>query len=153
MPKIDLDQVKTHTGSSYPAPYADEMGARTHQNVGDAAGLTQFGVNRMTLQPGAKSSLRHWHAEEDEFVVVLSGEVVLVEETGETPLTAGDCAGFKAGVENGHHLINRSDQPVTFIAVGTRAWNDTCFYTDVDLMCRTAGGQSRFALRNGRPAE
>lgn len=153
MPKIDIDAIEAFTGSRYPEPYASEMGERSFKELGDAAGLTQFGVNIAVLQPGARSSLRHWHVEEDEFVMILSGDVVLVEEDGETPLTAGECAGFKAGVENGHHLINRSDAPATFLAVGTRAWNDTCFYSDVDLMMRTAGGQSRLARRDGRPAE
>lgn len=153
MPKINLDAITPFTGSRYPAPYASQMGQRSFVALGDAAGLTQFGAVLVTLEPGATSSLRHWHTDEDELVYVLSGDLVLVENEGETPLTAGEAAGFKAGEENGHHLQNRSEAPAQYLCIGTRAQNDTAFYSDVDLMLRTAGGQSRFALKNGRPAD
>ncbi|MEM8697787.1 MAG: cupin domain-containing protein [Pseudomonadota bacterium] len=153
MPKIDLNAIAPFTGSYYPEPYASQMGERSFRALGDAAGLTQFGVVLVELAPGATSSLRHWHTDEDEFVYVLSGDLVLIENEGETPLGAGEAAGFKAGDDNGHHLQNRSDAPAQFICIGTRAQNDTVFYSDVDLMLRKAGGKSRFALRNGRPAD
>ena len=153
MPKIDIDAITPVTRSRYPEPFASQMGDRSFTSLGDAAGLTQFGVVLVTVEPGGLSSLRHWHTDEDELVYVLSGELVLVENDGETVLAAGEAAGFRAGVEDGHHLQNRSDQPAQYLVIGTRAQNDTCFYSDVDLMMRTAGGKSRFAHKNGRPAD
>ncbi len=94
MPKIDIDEVEAHTGSTYPEPYAAQMGGRASQRLADAAGLTQFGVNLVTMPPGAISSLRHWHTGEDEFVWVVSGELALVQDGGETVLRAGDAARF-----------------------------------------------------------
>src|SRR6202047_4494959 len=96
--------------SGYPAPFHLACAARARQRLGDAAGLTDFGVNLMRLPPGAGSSQRHWHSAEDEFVFIIDGEVVLVTDTGEELLRSGDCAGFKAGVKDGHHLQNRSDR-------------------------------------------
>jgi uncharacterized cupin superfamily protein len=149
MPKIDLDTVEARTGSTYPEPYASQMGGRAFQALGDAAGLTQFGVNMVTMPPGAISSLRHWHSGEDEFVWVTSGELVLVQDGGETVLRAGDAAGFKAGDPDGHHLKNRSTAPASFLAIGTRVQDDTCTYSDVDLITHTEGARSWFTLRDG----
>jgi uncharacterized cupin superfamily protein len=125
------------------------MGGRAFQALGDAAGLTQFGVNMVTMPPGAISSLRHWHSGEDEFVWVTSGELVLVQDGGETVLRAGDAAGFKADDPDGHHLQNRSAAPASFLAIGTRAQDDTCTYSDVDLINRTEGPRNWFTLRDG----
>src|SRR5690606_30999537 len=108
MPKIDLEAAPKFEGSSYPPPFDEPCKGRTGVRLGAAAGLTQFGANVITLEPGAWSSQRHWHEKEDELVYVLSGEVVLVEDEGETVLRAGECAAWKAGVRNGHHLVNRS---------------------------------------------
>ncbi|MFZ1988574.1 MAG: cupin domain-containing protein, partial [Alphaproteobacteria bacterium] len=108
MPKIDLSKVQRVIGSRYPKPFDEPCAARENLRVGEAAGITQFGVNITTLKPGVWSSQRHWHAKEDEFICVLSGEVVLIEDGGETVLRAGDCAGWKGGVRNGHNLVNRS---------------------------------------------
>jgi uncharacterized cupin superfamily protein len=109
--------------------------------LGDAAGLTQFGVNLLHLPPSAWSSQRHWHSAEDEFVWVLEGEVVLVTEDGEEILRAGDCAGFKAGDPNGHHLQNRSNQPALILEVGSRRPDeDVAEYPDIDLRYSTAAG-------------
>ena len=108
MPKIDIETAPTVNGTTYPDEHADECRRRRRWRLGDAAGLDQFGVNLLRLPAGAWSSQRHWHAAEDEFVWVVEGEVVLVEEDGETVLRAGDCAGFKAGVPNGHKIENRS---------------------------------------------
>jgi uncharacterized cupin superfamily protein len=149
MPKIDIDEVEAHTGSTYPEPYAAQMGGRSFQALGDAAGLTQFGVNLVTMEPGAASSLRHWHSGEDEFVWMVSGELVLVQDGGETVLRAGDAAGFKAGDPDGHHLRNRSGAVARFLAIGTREGSDTCTYSDVDLINHTEGKRNWFTLRDG----
>ena len=149
MPKIDLDTVEARTGSTYPEPYASQMGGRAFQALGDAAGLTQFGVNLVTMPPGAISSLRHWHSGEDELVWVTSGELVLVQDGGETVLSAGDAAGFKAGDTDGHHLQNRSTAKASFLVIGTRGVDDTCSYSDVDLINHSEGARNWFTLRDG----
>ena len=149
MPKIDLDAVESEIGSTYPEPYASQMGGRAFQALGDAAGLTQFGVSLVTMPPGALSSLRHWHTGEDEFVWVVSGELVLVQDGGETVLRAGDAAAFKAGDPDGHHLRNRTEAVASFLVIGTRATSDTCTYPDVDLINRTDGARNWFTLRDG----
>jgi uncharacterized cupin superfamily protein len=149
MPKIDIDEVEAHTGSTYPDPYAAQMGARSFQALGDAAGLTQFGVNLVTMEPGATSSLRHWHSGEDEFVWMVSGELVLVQDGGETVLRAGDAAAFEAGDPDGHHLQNRSGAAASFLAIGTREGSDTCTYSDADLINHTEGKRNWFTLRDG----
>ncbi len=151
MAKIDLSNVPVRTGSIYPAPYAAMMAGRSSLRLGDAAGLTQFGVNLVTLAPGAMSSLRHWHLNEDEFVMVTEGECLLVQDQGETPMRAGDCAGFPAGSTNGHHFLNRSDKPATFLVVGSKAPREVATYSDVDLMVTMAAGKASFTLKDGTP--
>ncbi len=146
---IDLDKLPFETGSSYPEPYATEMGDRGRYALGTAAALTQFGVNLMVLQPGSKSSLRHWHQTEDEFVWITKGELVLVQDEGETTVRPGDCAAFKAGETNGHHLINRSDSEAQFLVVGARAAKDVCTYSDVDLRVEIDGTNHRFTRKDG----
>ncbi len=150
MPKIDPAKAEKRNGSTYPEPHAKAMKKRWVRRLGDLAGLTQFGVNLVTLEPGGKSSLRHWHAQEDEFLYVTEGEFVLVEDEGETSLRPGDMAGFKAGVANGHHLLNRSGQPASFLVVGTRAPNETVEYSDVDLVAQRKDGRGWFTNRNGK---
>src|SRR5271168_2138517 len=118
--KIDFSTAPVITGSRYPAPYDAPCAARARQRLGDAAGLTDFGVNLMRLPPGAWSSQRHWHTAEDEFVFIVEGEVVLVTDAGEELLRSGDCAGFKAGVKDGHHLQNRSHRDAILLEVGSR---------------------------------
>jgi uncharacterized cupin superfamily protein len=149
MPKIDPTQVPVKTGSIYPAPYAAMMAGRSSLRLGEAGGLTQFGVNLVTLEPGALSSLRHWHEAEDEFVMVTKGELVLVEDTGETPMRAGDCAAFPAGSGNGHHFINRSAAPARFLVVGTKAAREVAHYSEHDLRVEVEGGRARFTYRDG----
>src|SRR6478752_2687544 len=135
MPKIDIDALPVRTGSGYPAPFDAPCLGRTRRALGDAAGLDQFGVNLQRLAPGAWTSQRHWHTTEDEFVWVLEGEVVLVTDEGEEVLRAGDCAGFKAGVANGHHLQNRSGAEAVLLEVGSRRPEaDGCDYPDIDLV-------------------
>ena len=132
--KIDLASLEPIIGTLYPPPFAAPCLSRERTRLGDAAGLTQFGVNLLRLPPGAWSSQRHWHTEEDEFVYVVEGEVVLVTDAGEEILKAGDCAGFKAGVGDGHHLQNRSGADALVLEVGTRREADEAYYPDVDLV-------------------
>ncbi|MFN3931984.1 MAG: cupin domain-containing protein [Brevundimonas sp.] len=150
MPKIDIDRAPTGHGTAYPEEFAGPCKPRRRWRLGDAAGLDQFGVNLLRLPDGAWSSQRHWHAGEDEFVWVLSGEVVLVEEDGETVLRAGDCAGFKAGVQNGHKIENRSGAEAVLLEVGTRsATTDACDYPDIDMVL--PAGAEGYARRDGTP--
>jgi len=133
MPKIDLARAPVVRGSTYPQPHNAPCMARTSVRLGQAAGLTQFGVNLLTLEPGAWSSQRHWHSHEDEFVYVLSGELVLVTEAGEETLRPGDAAGFKAGDRDGHCLQNRSGAPAQLLVVGSRHDEDHGEYADIDM--------------------
>ncbi len=135
MPKIDIDALPVRAGSSYPAPFHEPCAGRTRRALGDAAGLDQFGVNLQRLAPGAWTSQRHWHTAEDEFVWVVEGEVVLVTDEGEEILRPGDCAGFKAGAPNGHHIQNRSDREAVLLEIGTRdPEHDACDYPDIDMI-------------------
>lgn len=131
--KIDPDRAETRTGSGYPAPFHEPCMDRVRVRLGAAAGLVQFGVNRLTLRPGAWSAQRHWHSREDEFVYVIAGEVVLVTDEGETVLRAGDSAGFRSGLANGHHLQNRSDREAVVLEVGTDDPADVTDYPDIDM--------------------
>jgi uncharacterized cupin superfamily protein len=151
MPKIDLAKVPVKTGSIYPEPYAAQMQGRSSLRLGQAGGLTQFGVNLVILAPGARSSLRHWHRHEDEFVMVTQGECVLVQDAGETLMQAGDCAAFPAGDPDGHCLVNRSKAEARFLVVGTRAPSEVVTYSDVDMMVVMEGGDARFTYKDGTP--
>jgi uncharacterized cupin superfamily protein len=133
MPKLDLAAIAVRTGSGYPAPFDAIAAGRERQALGDAGGLTQFGVNLLRLPPGSGSSQRHWHTAEDEFVTILAGEVVLVTNEGETVLGPGDCAAFPAGVDNGHQLLNRGTVPAVCLEVGSRIAGDSAIYPDIDL--------------------
>jgi uncharacterized cupin superfamily protein len=146
--KIDIAATKTLEGSRYPAPYDEPCQARVRQVLGDSAGLTQFGVNRLRLRPGAWSSQRHWHTAEDEFVYVLEGTVTLVTDSGDEILGPGDCAGFKAGTADGHHLQNRSDRDALVLEIGSRRPDeDEAFYPDVDL--HALKGDAGYAHKDG----
>lgn len=133
MPKIDIASAPVARGTRYPKPFDQPCRARVNQRLGDAAGLTQFGVNLTRLPPGCWSSQRHWHEREDELIYVLEGEVVLIEDGGETPLAAGDAAGFKAGVPNGHHMVNRSSRDALLLTIGSRDDADGGEYPDIDM--------------------
>ena len=122
-------------------------------HIGNAAGLDQFGVNLTTLKPGASSALRHWHEREDEFVYVLEGELVLIEDAGETPLRAGDACGFKANSGNGHHLVNRSDRNAVYLEVGTRSKHERVEYPEADLAVVRDDKGMRYTHKNGDPYE
>jgi uncharacterized cupin superfamily protein len=151
MPKIDVAGVSVKSRTYYPAPFDAAVKGRSWRALGEAAGLTQFGVNLVRLNPGAASSQRHWHENEDEFLLVLEGELVLVEDEGETVLRSGDAAGFKAGVPNGHHLLNRSDLDALFLVVGTRAPTERGHYPDIDLAYEKTAAGSRFTNKAGEP--
>jgi uncharacterized cupin superfamily protein len=147
--RIDLRQAPVLTGTTYPPPYDEPCRARQRTRLGDAAGLTQFGVNLLRLPPGAWSAQRHWHVGEDEFVYVLSGEVVLVSDAGDAVLRAGDCAGFKAGDKDGHCLQNRSTADAAVLEIGTRvAGGDTAYYPECDMVARPGATYTR---RDGTP--
>jgi len=146
--KIDLDSAPVTAGTRYPPPHDAPCRARFRTRLGDAAGLTQFGVNLLRLPPGAWSSQRHWHSAEDEFVYVVEGEVVLVTDAGEETLRAGDCAGFKAGAPNGHHLQNRAGREAVVLEIGTRnPEEDEVDYPDIDL--KAPRGRAGFAHKDG----
>lgn len=150
MPKIDIDAAPQRNGTAYPPPYDEPCRERRRRRLGNAAGLTQFGVNRLELDPGVWTSQRHWHSAEDEFVWVVEGEVVLIEEDGETTLRPGDCAGFKAGVVNGHKIENRSDREAVLLEVGSRRpTEDACDYPDIDMILPK--GADRYFHRDGTP--
>lgn len=149
MPKIDPKSVPVKTGSIYPAPYADEMAGRSSLRLGDAGGLTQFGANLIMLEAGAKSSLRHWHLNEDEFVMVTMGTVTLINDHGEHEMTIGDSAAFPAGDTNGHHFINKTDTEARFLVIGTRADQEVCTYSDIDMKVDLAQDGYTFTRKDG----
>jgi uncharacterized cupin superfamily protein len=151
-PALDPQTVPARHGSSYPEPFRAQVEGRTKRPLGDAVGLTQFGVNLVELPPGCWSAQRHWHTHEDEFVYVLDGELTLVTDAGEQVLRAGMAAGFPAGRSDGHHLINRSEQPATYLEVGTRREDvDEVEYPDIDMLVRQQGGRQMFVTKSGEP--
>ncbi|NBE06696.1 cupin domain-containing protein [Paragemmobacter ruber] len=153
MPKLDLAAVTVKTGSIYPAPFAAMMAGRSSLRLAQAGGITQFGANLVTLNPGALSSLRHWHAAEDEVVVVLSGACTLVQDAGSAVMRRGDAACFPAGVADGHHFVNLTDAPATFLVVGTKAAREVGTYSDVDLVCTIDGATATFTRKDGAAFE
>jgi uncharacterized cupin superfamily protein len=146
MPKLNLDAIEQTDRTSYPEPFAAAMAGRHYRRLGLSGGLTDFGVSHVTLKPGGISSQRHWHVGEDEFVVLISGEAVLIDDEGEILMRAGDCAAFPKNVPNGHHLINRSETECVFIAVGKPPSTD-CHYPDIDL--HLDGATQSFVRKNG----
>jgi uncharacterized cupin superfamily protein len=153
MKRIDPAALAPVIGTLYPSPFDQPCRARQRRKLGDAAGLTQFGVNLLLLPPGAWSSQRHWHTESDEFVYVLSGEVTLVTNAGEELLRAGDAAGFKAGDRDGHCLQNRSGQDVRVLEIGTRVGTDAGYYPDIDMIAPAGGKPAVYAHRDGTAYE
>lgn len=151
MPKIDIAKVPTDAATRYPPPFDRKVIGRERKRLGNAAGLDQFGVNLCRLKPGASSSQRHWHSNEDEFVYVLEGEVVLCEDGGETVLRPGDAAAWKAGVADGHCLVNRSDRDAVVLEVGTRAKTEHAVYSDIDMQIVRDEQGSRYLHKNGEP--
>jgi uncharacterized cupin superfamily protein len=151
MSKIDVAAVPESNSCGYPAPFHEIARGRYRKRLGDAGGLDQFGVNLCRLEPGSASSQRHWHEREDEMVYMLKGEVVLVEDGGETMLRPGDAATFKAGAPNGHQLVNRSAEDAVFLEIGTRPPADIVHYSDIDLVLRYDSEVDRFTKRSGEP--
>ena len=147
--KLDLTSVPVKSGTIYPAPYDAEVKGRSSLRLGDAGGLTQFGVNIVILAPGAKSSMRHWHRHEDEFVMITQGSCTMMQDAGPTIMQTGDCAAFPAGVPNGHCFINHTDTEVRFLVVGAKAKMETATYSDIDLQVHQAGGVNRFTYKDG----
>lgn len=151
MPKIDIDAAPARTGSGYPTPFDEPCRERVRHRLGDAGGLTDFGVNLLELPPGAWSSQRHWHTAEDEFVWVLEGEVTLIDDAGEHLLHAGDCAAFARGDANGHHLVNRSSASVRVLEIGSRKpEEDAASYPGIDLHIGP-GREAGFTHLDGTP--
>lgn len=149
MSRLDLSSIPVLKGTRYPEQFAELVDGRSRQALGEAGGLTQFGVNLVELQPGAASSQRHWHSHEDEFVMVVSGELVLVTDEGETLMRAGDCAAFPAGKPNGHHILNRSWGPGVVLCVGSRMPGDKATYPDIDL--HYDGDSDTYLRKDGTP--
>ncbi|MBE1296959.1 cupin domain-containing protein [Phycobacter azelaicus] len=151
MPKLNLADIPWRTGSVYPGKLAEAVAGRSSQRLGDAGGLTQFGVNLVQLEPGGLSSLRHYHMEQDEFLMVTAGVCTLIDDHGQTELHPGDCATFPAGEANGHHLKNNTDAPATFLVVGTRTETETAVYSDLDMMVKVDANGDRFTRKDGSP--
>jgi len=150
---IDPRELEARAGSGYPAHFAKQVLPREKRALGDAAGLTKIGVNLTTLWPGAASSMRHWHTHEDEFVYVLQGELLLRTNGGEQLLSAGMCAGFVAGTEDGHQFVNRSDRPASYLVISNRDPQDTAYYADadVDLMWSPPHARGKMTRGDGTP--
>ncbi len=150
MKKIDLTTAPRKDGSGYPEPFREPSARKFRLKLGEAAGLSQFGVNLTTIEPGGISAHRHWHTHEDEFVYVLSGEMVLVTDSGEEVMSPGDCAGFRAGEPDGHHLVNRSDSVAVILEIGTRTPDiDSTHYSDIDLFA--PAGRDGYFHKDGTP--
>jgi len=137
--------------SNYPEPFASRMEGREKRPLGDLVGLSNFGVNLTRLSPGAGSALRHAHSKQDEFIYILQGHPILITDTGETQLSPGMCAGFKAGTGNAHQLVNRTSDEVHFLEVGDRSAGDSAQYPDDDLKALLVEGKWQFAHKDGSP--
>jgi uncharacterized cupin superfamily protein len=148
---IDARSLPPLTGTGYPEPFRKPVAGREKRRLGDAFGLTKFGVNLVRLPPGVMSSMRHWHAKEDEFVYVLEGELVLVTDAGEQVLQAGMVVGFPAGRPDGHHLINRSSRDAIYLEVGDRPSSDQSTYPDIDMLGKQQDGKWVFLHKDGTP--
>jgi uncharacterized cupin superfamily protein len=151
MPKIDIVSVPADTAYTYPDPFWKVLVGRSRQRLGNAIGLSQFGVNLTRLKPGSWSSQRHWHQNEDEFIYILEGEAVLCEDGGETVLKPGDAAGWKANAGNGHCLMNRTDRDVVLIEVGTRLMRETVVYSDIDMRLERDDKGVTYMHKSGEP--
>jgi len=149
MPKIDIAASEEQNNTGYPEPFRALVAGRFRKRLGDAGGLTQFGVNLCRLAPGSASSQRHWHEKEDEFVFIVDGELVLIEDEGETILRAGDAAAWKAGTQNGHHLVNRSDRDALVLEIGSRYWNDSDAYFDNYMKFEMSDEVTIYIHKNG----
>ena len=148
-PALDPMTLEPRTSSGYPEPYRSRVLPREKRALGDPLGLKTIGINQAVLAPGKESSMRHWHTHEEEFVYVLSGEVVLCTDAGEQTLAAGMCAGFPLGTSDGHHLVNRGSQPAVYLEISNRDPLDRAFYPDVDLQYNGANASPVFTRKDG----
>jgi uncharacterized cupin superfamily protein len=151
LPALDPAQVEARIGSAYPEPFKSRVSGRRKQRLGDALGLKNYGVNLTTIPPGAVSALRHWHSHEDEFIYMVSGELILVTQDGEQRLTPGMCAGFPAGRADGHCLVNRTGKDAVYLEVGDRRPEDAVTYPDDDIAGQATPHGRRFTRKNGTP--
>ena len=151
MPAFDPKTVEGIKGTGYPEPYRSSVGRRSKRALGDAAGIENFGVNLVRLEPGGSSSIRHWHTRRDEFVYVLEGELALITEGGEQTLGPGMAAGFAAGAADGHHLVNKSGRAAIYLEVGDRSPGDDVTYPDADLALKHGPESYTFTHNDGRP--
>jgi len=147
----DSRDIQPRRGSIYPHPFQQQLAGRLKRKLGDAVGISQFGVNLVTLEPGAWSSQRHWHEKEDEFVYIVSGEATLVTDEGERPLSAGMFAGFPAGEANAHRLANNTDMPVVYLEIGSRVDDERAEYPDVGMKAHKVDGNWIFTRNDGTP--
>lgn len=148
-PALEPLSLEPRTGSGYPEPYRSRCLPREKRQLGDALGLKTIGINHTILPPGKESSMRHWHTHEEEFIFVLSGEVVLVTDAGEQTLSPGMCAGFPLGTRDGHQLVNRGSVPAVYLEVSNRDPNDRAFYSDVDLLFHGVNAEVKFTRKDG----
>lgn len=132
MPKVDLDAVEATSRTGYPSPYDAAVAGRSYRRIGDFGGFVDFGASHVVLKPGAASSQRHWHQDEDELVVMVAGEAVLIEDDARTVMRPGDLAIFPKGAANGHHFVNESAADCVLVAVG-RNNAGHCHYPDIDM--------------------
>ena len=151
MPKLSLSSIERRTGSTYPGTLDALMDGRSSLRLGEAGGLTQFGVNLVHLDPGARSSLRHYHMEQDEFVMITEGVCTLIDDDGAHEMLPGDCAAFPAGDKNGHTFENNTNAPAAFLVVGTHTPTETAYYSDIDMMVASKDGASTFTRKDGSP--
>ena len=150
-PALDPKDLPEQSTTGYPEPYKNRVAGRHKRCLGDHAGLKNFGVNLTRLDPGAESSMRHWHTKQDEFIYVLEGEVTLVADAGRQKLKAGMAAGFPAGKEDGHQLVNETSRPVVYLEIGDRTPGDGATYSEADLAAKLVGGKWVFTHKDGRP--
>jgi uncharacterized cupin superfamily protein len=152
-PALDPTTLAPRISSGYPEPYRSRVLPREKRALGDPLGLTKIGINHTTLPPGKESSMRHWHTHEDEFIFMLSGEVVVKTDAGEQILGAGMCAGFPASADgksgDGHHLINRGTEPAVYLEISNRDKADQAFYPDVDLRFNGDSAAVKFTRKDG----
>jgi uncharacterized cupin superfamily protein len=150
-PALDPADVPPRTSSGYPEPFRSRVLPREKRPLAPALGLTALGINLTTLPPGKESSMRHHHTHEEEFVLVLEGEVILRTDEGEQRLVAGTCAGFPAGTTNGHQVVNRSDRPARYLEVSNQDPRDHASYPDDDLAYHDGPGGPVYTHRDGTP--
>jgi uncharacterized cupin superfamily protein len=150
-PAFDPKDLPEQSATGYPEPYKARVAGRHRRRLGEAVGLKNFGVNLTRLDPGAESSMRHWHSKQDEFIYVLEGEVTLVTDAGRQKLASGTAAGFPAGKADGHQLINETDRPAVYLEVGDRTPGDGASYSDVDLAAHLVDGKWVYTRKDGSP--